>query len=214
MGRVGPPGSGHFAKMVHNGIEYGLMQAYAEGFSILQHEEDFSSTCTRSPRSGGTVAWCVRGCSIWADALAKNQLDGIAPYVPDSGEGRWTVAEAIDLDVPAPVITLSLLERCARASGVVLRQAVGGAAQRVRWTRDQKRMSHPWADVGRVSPAPQIRCTSPAISPDPCSEARPCSVSSAPHRAPSRSVGGFFSFWRAASTPGIGVYDHVACGAH
>ena len=112
-GRVGPVGSGHFAKMIHNGIEYGLMQAYAEGFSILQHKREFGLDLHQIAeiwRYGSVVrSWLL---DLTADALGKNPtMDGIAPYVADSGEGRWTVAEAIDLDVPAPVITLSLLER-------------------------------------------------------------------------------------------------------
>lgn len=112
-GRVGPSGAGHFAKMVHNGIEYGLMQAYAEGFSILQHKRDFAFDLHQVAeiwRTGSVVrSWLL---DLTADALAKNPaMDGIAPWVSDSGEGRWTVAEAIALDVPAPVITLSLLER-------------------------------------------------------------------------------------------------------
>jgi 6-phosphogluconate dehydrogenase len=112
-GRVGPVGSGHFAKMIHNGIEYGLMQAYAEGFSILQHKREFGLDLHQIAeiwRYGSVVrSWLL---DLTADALDKNPtMNGIAPYVADSGEGRWTVAEAIDLDVPAPVITLSLLER-------------------------------------------------------------------------------------------------------
>ena len=112
-GRVGPVGSGHFTKMVHNGIEYGLMQAYAEGFSILEHKQDFDLDLHQVAeiwRYGSVVrSWLL---DLTSDALAKNPtMQGIAPYVDDSGEGRWTVAEAIDLDVPAPVITLSLLER-------------------------------------------------------------------------------------------------------
>jgi 6-phosphogluconate dehydrogenase len=112
-GRVGPVGSGHFAKMIHNGIEYGLMQAYAEGFSILQHKREFGLDLHQIAeiwRYGSVVrSWLL---DLTADALDKNPtMEGIAPYVADSGEGRWTVAEAIDLDVPAPVISLSLLER-------------------------------------------------------------------------------------------------------
>ncbi len=114
-GRVGPVGAGHFAKMVHNGIEYGLMQAYAEGFSIMQHKPDFALDLHQVAevwRYGSVVrSWLL---DLIANALEKNPtLDGIVPYVADSGEGRWTVAEAIDLDVPAPVITLSLLTRLA-----------------------------------------------------------------------------------------------------
>jgi 6-phosphogluconate dehydrogenase len=112
-GRVGPVGSGHYTKMVHNGIEYGLMQAYAEGFSILQHKEEFKLDLHQVAeiwRYGSVVrSWLL---DLTADALDKNPtLKGIAPYVADSGEGRWTVADAIELGVSAPVITLSLLER-------------------------------------------------------------------------------------------------------
>jgi 6-phosphogluconate dehydrogenase len=99
--------------MVHNGIEYGMMQAYAEGFALMQHKTDFNldlAQVAKAWQHGSVVrSWLL---DLSADALGRNpQLEGIAPYVEDSGEGRWTVAEAIDLDVPAPVITLSLLER-------------------------------------------------------------------------------------------------------
>ncbi|HEX6964711.1 MAG TPA: decarboxylating 6-phosphogluconate dehydrogenase [Gemmatimonadaceae bacterium] len=112
-GYVGPSGSGHFVKMVHNGIEYGLMQAYAEGFSILEHKEEFHLDLAQVAniwRTGSVVrSWLL---DLTARALEENpEMTGIAPYVSDSGEGRWTVAEAIDLDVPAPVITLSLIAR-------------------------------------------------------------------------------------------------------
>lgn len=112
-GRVGPVGAGHFTKMIHNGIEYGLMQAYAEGFSILQHKKEFGLDLNQIAeiwRHGSVVrSWLL---DLTADALGKNPtMSGIAPYVSDSGEGRWTVAEAIDLDVPAPIITQSLIER-------------------------------------------------------------------------------------------------------
>jgi 6-phosphogluconate dehydrogenase len=112
-GRVGPVGSGHYTKMVHNGIEYGLMQAYAEGFSILQHKSEFKLDLHQIAeiwRYGSVVrSWLL---DLTANALEKNPtLKGIAPFVADSGEGRWTVADAIELGVPAPVITLSLLER-------------------------------------------------------------------------------------------------------
>jgi 6-phosphogluconate dehydrogenase len=111
--RVGASGAGHFTKMVHNGIEYGLMQAYAEGFAILEHKAEFAFDLPRIAdiwRHGSVVrSWLL---DLIANALVDNpRLDGIAPYVQDSGEGRWTVAEAIDLDVSAPVITLALLER-------------------------------------------------------------------------------------------------------
>ncbi|HEY4999556.1 MAG TPA: decarboxylating 6-phosphogluconate dehydrogenase, partial [Usitatibacter sp.] len=118
-GRVGPVGSGHFAKMVHNGIEYGLMQAYAEGFSIMKHKTELGLDLHQVAeiwRHGSVVrSWLL---DLTAAALEKNpDMSGIAPYVDDSGEGRWTVAEAIDLDVPAPVITLSLLERLRSRDG-------------------------------------------------------------------------------------------------
>jgi 6-phosphogluconate dehydrogenase len=112
-GRVGPAGAGHFSKMVHNGIEYGLMQAYAEGFSILQHKREFALDLHQVAeiwREGSVVrSWLL---DLTADALGRNpSMGGIAPFVADSGEGRWTVAEAIELNVAAPVISLALLER-------------------------------------------------------------------------------------------------------
>ena len=112
-GRVGPVGSGHYTKMVHNGIEYGMMQAYAEGFSILKHRQDFGLDLHQVGeiwRYGSVVrSWLL---DLTTEALGKNpNMDGIAPYVVDSGEGRWTVDAALELNVPAPVITLSLMER-------------------------------------------------------------------------------------------------------
>ena len=111
--RVGPNGAGHFTKMIHNGIEYGMMQAYAEGFALMERKEEMELDLGQVAevwRHGSVVrSWLL---DLSAQALQRNPaLDGIAPYVEDSGEGRWTVAEAIALDVPAPVITLSLLER-------------------------------------------------------------------------------------------------------
>ncbi len=111
--RVGPSGAGHFSKMVHNGIEYGMMQAYAEGFAIMQRKQAFELDLPQLAelwRHGSVVrSWLL---DLSAEALAANpSMQGIAPYVEDSGEGRWTVAEAIELGVPAPVITLSLLQR-------------------------------------------------------------------------------------------------------
>jgi 6-phosphogluconate dehydrogenase len=99
--------------MVHNGIEYGMMQAYAEGFSILRHKEEFEldlAAVAEVWRHGSVVrSWLL---DLAARALAADpQLAEVAPYVSDSGEGRWTVAEAIDLDVPAPVISLALIQR-------------------------------------------------------------------------------------------------------
>ena len=112
-GRVGDVGAGHFVKMVHNGIEYGLMQAYAEGFAIMEQKPEYEldlGAIAEIWKHGSVVrSWLL---DLTADALRDNpKLDGIAPYVPDSGEGRWTVKEAIDLDVSAPVITLALLNR-------------------------------------------------------------------------------------------------------
>jgi 6-phosphogluconate dehydrogenase len=112
-GHVGPSGSGHFVKMIHNGIEYGMMQAYAEGFAILRRKEALELDLAQVAeiwRHGSVVrSWLL---DLTARALAENPtMEGIAPYVSDSGEGRWTVAEAVDLDVPAPVITLALLQR-------------------------------------------------------------------------------------------------------
>jgi 6-phosphogluconate dehydrogenase len=112
-GRVGPAGAGHFVKMVHNGIEYGMMQSYAEGFSIMKHKEPLHLDLTQIAeiwQYGSVVrSWLL---DLTVDALKKNpELDGLEAYVPDSGEGRWTVAEAIDLNVSAPVITESLIRR-------------------------------------------------------------------------------------------------------
>ncbi len=112
-GRVGPVGAGHFTKMVHNGIEYGLMQAFAEGFDIMHAKKDFNLDLHQIAeiwRYGSVVrSWLL---DLTALALEKDQdLSDIAGYVNDSGEGRWTVFEAVDLDVPAPIITLSLQQR-------------------------------------------------------------------------------------------------------
>jgi 6-phosphogluconate dehydrogenase len=112
-GHVGPSGAGHFVKMVHNGIEYGLMQAYAEGFALLKRKEKFKLDLHQVAdiwRYGSVIrSWLL---DLTSQALSKDQeLSDVAPYVADSGEGRWTVFEAIDLDLDAPVITLSLLQR-------------------------------------------------------------------------------------------------------
>jgi 6-phosphogluconate dehydrogenase len=112
-GHVGPSGAGHFVKMVHNGIEYGLMQAYAEGFEIMKAKAEFGLDLHQVAeiwRFGSVVrSWLL---DLTANALAEDvDLTGIKGFVPDSGEGRWTVFEAIDLDVPAPVITHSLFAR-------------------------------------------------------------------------------------------------------
>jgi 6-phosphogluconate dehydrogenase len=112
-GHVGPVGSGHFTKMIHNGIEYGMMQAYAEGFEILRAKEEFDLDLHQIAelwRTGSVVrSWLL---DLTAAALKENPtMEGIKDWVADSGEGRWTVFEAIDKDVPAPVITLSLMMR-------------------------------------------------------------------------------------------------------
>jgi 6-phosphogluconate dehydrogenase len=110
---MGPPGSGHYVKMIHNGIEYGMLQAYAEGYEILHASKDFKLDLKKI-----AAVW-NRGSVVrsWLNELAElaferdGELSDLRGYVEDSGEGRWTVQEAIDLDVPAPVITLSLLTR-------------------------------------------------------------------------------------------------------
>ena len=110
---VGPPGAGHYVKMIHNGIEYGMLQAYAEGYEILHASKDFKLDLHQI-----SAVW-NRGSVVrsWLNELAERafandtELTALKGYVEDSGEGRWTVQEAIDLDVPAPVITLSLLTR-------------------------------------------------------------------------------------------------------
>jgi 6-phosphogluconate dehydrogenase len=112
-GRVGPSGSGHFVKMVHNGIEYGLMQAYAEGFEIMRAKKEFGldlSQIAEIWRYGSVVrSWLL---DLTANALKPDpELTQIKGWVADSGEGRWTVFESIDKDVPAPVIYMSLMMR-------------------------------------------------------------------------------------------------------
>jgi 6-phosphogluconate dehydrogenase len=114
-GRVGPHGAGHFVKMVHNGIEYGMMQSFAEGFSIMKAKKDFGLDLAQIShiwQDGSVVrSWLL---DLAARALDEDAtLDEIRPWVADSGEGRWTVFESIDLDVPAPVITLALQMRFA-----------------------------------------------------------------------------------------------------
>ena len=135
-GHVGPSGAGHFVKMLHNGIEYGMMQAYAEGFALMQRKEEFALDLGQIAeiwRHGSVVrSWLL---DLTAAALRGNPtLAGIAPFVEDSGEGRWTVAEAIDLEVAAPVITLALIARLRSRDPVsfadkllaALRNAFGG----------------------------------------------------------------------------------------
>jgi len=112
-GHVGPSGAGHFVKMIHNGIEYGLMQAYAEGFTLMQRKEAFHLDLPQIAQTwqhGSVVrSWLL---DLTARALAENPtLNGIAAYVSDSGEGRWTVLESLELETSIPVITLSLERR-------------------------------------------------------------------------------------------------------
>jgi 6-phosphogluconate dehydrogenase len=112
-GHVGPVGSGHFVKMIHNGIEYGMMQAFAEGFEIMKAKKEFSLDLHQISKlwEDGSV---VRSWLLELITLALEEdpnLSKIKGYVSDSGEGRWTVFESIDLDVPAPVIISSLLSR-------------------------------------------------------------------------------------------------------
>jgi 6-phosphogluconate dehydrogenase len=135
---VGPPGAGHYVKMIHNGIEYGMLQAYAEGYEILHASKDFKLDLRQI-----SAVW-NRGSVVrsWLNELAERafakdtELAALKGYVEDSGEGRWTVQEAIDLDVPAPVITLSLLTRFRSRQGdsfgakviAALRNEFGGHA--------------------------------------------------------------------------------------
>ncbi len=110
---VGPVGSGHFTKMIHNGIEYGMMQAYAEGLELLRGKEEFNldlAQITELWRHSSVVrSWLL---DLTAEALKHDQvLDNIAPVVADSGEGRWTVVEAVEQGVAAPVLTLALQMR-------------------------------------------------------------------------------------------------------
>jgi 6-phosphogluconate dehydrogenase len=137
---VGPVGAGHFAKMVHNGIEYGMMEAYAEGFELMSAKSQFNYNLEEVAdlwnRGGVIRSWLLE---LAADAFKDDPgLESIQGYVPDSGEGRWTASEAIDLAVPAPVITLALqirfLSRQEDAFGAkvlaALRQQFGGHAVR------------------------------------------------------------------------------------
>ena len=135
---VGPVGAGHFTKMIHNGIEYGMMQAMAEGFALLEGKEEFDldlAEISEIWRHGSVVrSWLL---DLTAEALKADQkLEAIAPFVADSGEGRWTAAEAIDQGVAAPVMTLALHMRFASQDGrgytnrllSMMRNAFGGHA--------------------------------------------------------------------------------------
>jgi 6-phosphogluconate dehydrogenase len=134
----GPSGAGHFTKMVHNGIEYGLMQAYAEGFALLRAKQEFALDVAQIAESWrhGTVirSWLL---DLTAGFLAEDaELESIAPVVADSGEGRWTAIESVELGVPTPVMTLALMQRFAsQGSGEYadrllarMRQSFGGHA--------------------------------------------------------------------------------------
>lgn len=110
---VGPVGSGHFTKMIHNGIEYGMMQAMAEGLDLIKGKQEFNldlAQITELWRHGSVVrSWLL---DLTAEALKQDQnLDAIAPYVADSGEGRWTVVEAVEQGIAAPVLTVALQAR-------------------------------------------------------------------------------------------------------
>jgi 6-phosphogluconate dehydrogenase len=112
---TGPVGSGHFVKMIHNGIEYGMMQAYAEGFALMKGRDDFGldlAEIAESWRHGSVVrSWLL---DLSADVLATDQqLDSVQPFVADSGEGRWTALEGIEQGVPTPVMSLALMMRFA-----------------------------------------------------------------------------------------------------
>jgi 6-phosphogluconate dehydrogenase len=112
-GHFGPTGAGHYVKMVHNGVEYGMMQAYAEGFALFdacEYELDNAKIAHLWMQGSVVRSWL---CELAALAFEQegNDLAGLEPYVDDSGEGRWTVEDAIDKRIPAPVLTTSLYER-------------------------------------------------------------------------------------------------------
>lgn len=136
--RVGPVGAGHFAKMIHNGIEYGMMQSLAEGLELLRGKQEFDldlAQITELWRHGSVVrSWLL---DLTAKALQADQdLETIAPYVPDSGEGRWTVIESVDQGVATPVLTSALQMRFASQNEMgygfrllsLMRNAFGGHA--------------------------------------------------------------------------------------
>ena len=112
-GYVGKRGSGHFVKMIHNAVEYGMMQAYAEGFELLEAKTEFDldlQSIAETWRFGSVVRSCL--LDLTNEALSEDpKLSSLEGYVEDSGEGRWAVQESVDLAIPAPIITLSLLER-------------------------------------------------------------------------------------------------------
>jgi 6-phosphogluconate dehydrogenase len=126
---VGPSGAGHFVKMVHNGIEYGLMQSYAEGFEIMEHSEYDLDAHEISGiwRNGSVVRSWLLELLHAAFETHGAKLEDIAPYVEDSGEGRWTINEAINENVPAPVIAASLFARFASRDDVKFSAKVAAA---------------------------------------------------------------------------------------
>jgi 6-phosphogluconate dehydrogenase len=126
---VGPAGAGHFVKMVHNGIEYGLMQSYAEGFEIMEHSEyDLDAHAISGIWRNGSVvrSWLLELLHSAFESHGS-KLDDIAPYVEDSGEGRWTINEAINENVPAPVIAASLFARFASRDEIKFSAKVAAA---------------------------------------------------------------------------------------
>ena len=134
----GPAGSGHFVKMIHNGIEYGMMQALAEGFALMEGKRELNldvGAVAEMWRHGSVVrSWLL---DLTAEILARDApLTGVAPFVADSGEGRWTVNEAVEQGIPAPVLTLALMERFGSQNKsaftnkllALMRQSFGGHA--------------------------------------------------------------------------------------
>lgn len=137
----GPSGSGHYVKMVHNGIEYGMMQAYAEGFALMKSRDDFDldlAEVAETWRHGSVVrSWLL---DLMADFLTEDQnLDGVEPYVADSGEGRWTVIEAIEQGVPTPAMSAAIMMRFASQGQsdyaakllAMMREGFGGHALKI-----------------------------------------------------------------------------------
>ncbi len=158
----GPAGSGHFVKMVHNGIEYGMMQSFAEGLALLHGKQEFDSTSRRSANCGG-MARVVRSwlLDLTAEFLARGEaIDAgaaIAPVVADSGEGRWTAQEAIEQGIPAPVMSLALMMRFASQGRTTPPTACWPDAPGLRRPRGH--------DGARQVRARQIRCVTAIPAP-------------------------------------------------
>ena len=141
-GHMGPAGAGHFVKMVHNGIEYGMMQAFAEGFELMHSKTEFDLNMEQVAtvwRYGSVIRSWLLDLSAEAFRLEGNDLEAIRGFVPDSGEGRWTVLESIEQRVPLPVITLALQMRfrsrqadsyAAKINAALRKQFGGHAVQR------------------------------------------------------------------------------------